>query len=107
MRLYLLCAGGGRGGSSTHWLWHDNSSAMTGLWRYSATIYFEYSIAPYVQAFRNQQKGARVLLKEADDPDRFGVAALDEKLIFQIEEKLSQAQSNHAAVGRYMCDSQV
>jgi glucose-1-phosphate thymidylyltransferase len=68
---------------------------------------FEYSIATYVQEFRNQQQGARVLLKEVGDPDRFGVAALDEKSIFQIEEKPSQPKSNHAVVGCYMYDSQV
>lgn len=68
---------------------------------------FEYSIAPYVHDFINQQSGARVLLKEVGDPERFGIAALDEKWIFQIEEKPSQPRSNHAVVGCYMYDSQV
>jgi glucose-1-phosphate thymidylyltransferase len=68
---------------------------------------FEYSIAPYVEDFRNQLQGGRVLLKEVGDPDRFGVAALDEKLIFKIEEKPSQPKSNHAVVGCYMYDSLV
>ena len=68
---------------------------------------FEYSIAPYVEAFRGQVKGGRVLLKEVGDPERFGIAALDEKLILQIEEKPSQPKSNHAVVGCYMYDSQV
>ena len=47
------------------------------------------------------------MLKEVGDPVRFGIAALDEKLIFQIEEKPSQPKSNHAVVGCYMYDSQV
>ena len=68
---------------------------------------FEYSIAPYVEEFRKQQRGGRVLLKEVGDPDRFGIAALDEQSIFQIEEKPSQPKSNHAVVGCYMYDSQV
>jgi len=68
---------------------------------------FEYSIAPYVEEFRKQQKGGRVLLKEVGDPDRFGIAALDEQSIFQIEEKPRQPKSNHAVVGCYMYDSQV
>ena len=38
---------------------------------------FEYSIAPYVEGFRKQQTGARVLLKQVGDPERYGVAALD------------------------------
>jgi glucose-1-phosphate thymidylyltransferase len=68
---------------------------------------FEYSIAPYVEEFGKQQKGARVLLKEVGDPERFGIAALDERLIFQIEEKPSLPKSNHAVVGCYMYDAQV
>ena len=68
---------------------------------------FEYSIAPYVEDFRSQNQGARVLLKAVGDPDRFGIAALDEKSIIQIEEKPSQPKSNHAVVGCYMYDSQV
>jgi len=68
---------------------------------------FEYSIAPYVEEFRGQEEGGRVLLKEVGDPERFGIAALDEKLILQIEEKPSQPKSNHAVVGCYMYDAQV
>ena len=68
---------------------------------------FEYSIAPYVNEFRNQKHGARVLLKEVGDPERFGVAALDEQLILQIEEKPTEPKSNHAVVGCYMYDGMV
>ena len=68
---------------------------------------FEYSIAPYVEEFRKQDQGGRVLLKEVGDPDRFGIAAMDEMQILQIEEKPSQPKSNHAVVGCYMYDSRV
>ena len=68
---------------------------------------FEYSIAPYVDEFREQEKGGRVLLKEVGNPERFGIAALDEKLILHIEEKPSQPKSNYAAVGCYMYDAEV
>jgi len=68
---------------------------------------FEFSIAPYLNEFRAQKKGARVLLKEVGDPERFGIAALDEKLIINIEEKPSEPKSNHAVVGCYMYDSKV
>lgn len=68
---------------------------------------FEYSIATYVDDFRKQDEGARVLLKEVSDPDRFGIAALDEKTILRIEEKPSEPKSNHAVVGCYMYDHQV
>ncbi len=66
---------------------------------------FEYSIAPYVEEFRNQEHGARVLLKEVGDPERFGAAALDEQFILQIEEKPTEPKSNHAVVGCYMYDN--
>ena len=68
---------------------------------------FEYSIAAYVNEFQIQEKGARVLLKEVGDPERFGIAALDEKLIISIEEKPSEPKSSHAVVGCYMYDHKV
>ena len=68
---------------------------------------FERSIAPFVDAFRVQERGARVMLKEVGDPERYGVAALDEKLILSIEEKPSQPKSNHAVVGCYAYDHKV
>lgn len=68
---------------------------------------FEYSIAPYVQAFAEQQGGAHVLLKEVQEPQRYGIAALDEKHILEIEEKPSQPKSSFAVLGCYMYDRQV
>ncbi len=68
---------------------------------------FEYSISPYIEAFRKQKSGARVLLKEVGDPERFGIAALDEKQILEIEEKPSSPKSNYAVVGCYMFDEHV
>lgn len=68
---------------------------------------FERSIAPFVDAFRIQERGARVMLKEVGDPERYGVAALDEKLILQIEEKPSAPRSNYAVVGCYAYDDRV
>jgi len=68
---------------------------------------FEYSIAPHAQEFRAQDVGARVLLKEVGDPDRFGIAALDEQMILEIEEKPSAPKSNYAVVGCYMYDQNV
>ena len=68
---------------------------------------FEESIAGHIADFRDQDRGARVLLKEVGDPERFGVAALDEKLIIEIEEKPTEPKSNHAVVGCYMYDDSV
>ena len=68
---------------------------------------FEYSINPHIQDFKQQASGARVLLKEVGEPERFGIAALDEKQIISIEEKPSQPKSSYAVVGCYMYDNQV
>jgi len=68
---------------------------------------FEYSIKPHVDDFRRQIRGARILLKEVGDPERFGVAALDEQVIISIEEKPARPQSKYAVVGCYMYDEQV
>ena len=68
---------------------------------------FEYSIAPYIRRYREQIEGARVLLKEVGDPERFGIAALDEQQVIEIEEKPSAPRSNHAVVGLYCFDEQV
>ena len=68
---------------------------------------FEHSIKPHVETFRKQERGARVLIKEVDNPEHFGVAALDETHIVEIEEKPQKPKSNHAVVGCYMYDEQV
>lgn len=68
---------------------------------------FEYSIAPYVDSFRRQGIGARVLLKHVGDPERYGVAALDEHQVIEIEEKPKAPKSSLAVVGLYLYDAQV
>lgn len=68
---------------------------------------FEYSIRPHVQAFVNQLVGAKILLKEVRDPERFAIAALDEQQIIKIEEKPTRPKTNYAVVGCYMYDNNV
>jgi len=68
---------------------------------------FQKSIAPYVDTFTKQEAGARVLLKKVSDPYRFGIAALDEKQIIEIEEKPASPKSSFAVVGLYFFDSKV
>jgi len=65
------------------------------------------SIRPYVERFRAQPSGARVLLKEVENPSDFGIAALDEKKILSIEEKPALPKSEYAVIGYYMYDEQV
>jgi glucose-1-phosphate thymidylyltransferase len=68
---------------------------------------FERSIKPYVEAFKKNEVGARVLLKKVSDATRFGVAALDEEQVLEIEEKPTHPKSNYAVVGCYMYDDRV
>lgn len=64
-------------------------------------------ITPYMQRFANQDSGARILLKEVEDPERFGCPELDGNRIVRIEEKPLQPKSNYAVTGIYMYDSRV
>jgi len=68
---------------------------------------FERTIKTYMQNFIKQKKGARVLLKPVDNPERFGVAEINDKHILSIEEKPKIPKSNYAVLGAYFYDSQV
>ncbi len=67
----------------------------------------ERSIAPAVAAYRAQPSGARILLKEVDDPQRFGVPVFDGRRIVRIEEKPARPLSSYAVTGIYFYDHQV
>jgi glucose-1-phosphate thymidylyltransferase len=67
----------------------------------------EHPIGPYVENFKAQQSGARILLKEVDDPQRFGVAAIEGDAIVRIDEKPAAPASHYAVIGIYMYDAQV
>lgn len=66
-----------------------------------------HSIKKYVDKFRKQEEGARVLLRKVDDPERYGIAALDELKIVEIEEKPFMPKSSYAVIGIYMYDEKV
>jgi glucose-1-phosphate thymidylyltransferase len=67
----------------------------------------EQSIRGAAEAFRKQDKGARILLKEVPDAERFGVAELNGDRIVGIEEKPKHPKSNLAVTGIYMYDETV
>lgn len=56
---------------------------------------------------REFKSGARIFLKRVDDPERFGVAVLDEDRIVKIEEKPKTPTSNFAITGLYLYDKTV
>jgi len=68
---------------------------------------FEDNITPFVESFTKQEKGAKILLKEVSDAQRFGVAELKDGKIISIEEKPKQPKSNFAVTGIYMYDATV
>lgn len=68
---------------------------------------FEESIVPFVNNFRIQQNGAKILIQEVKDPQRYGVPELQGSNIISIEEKPSQPRSNYAVTGIYMYDNTV
>lgn len=67
----------------------------------------EENIGPHVRAFAEQHSGARILLKEVPDPERFGVPVLDGDRIIRIEEKPAEPKSRYAVTGIYMYDRRV
>lgn len=67
----------------------------------------ERSIRQAVEDFRRQPAGARILLKEVPDAERFGVAEISGQHIVNIEEKPKHPKSNYAVTGIYMYDATV
>ncbi len=67
----------------------------------------EGNIRDAVEAFREQPRGARILLKQVPDAERFGVAELKGDRIIGIEEKPPQPKSNYAVTGIYLYDGTV
>jgi glucose-1-phosphate thymidylyltransferase len=68
---------------------------------------FQDDISAYVAGFKKQKTGAKILLKEARDPQRYGVAELKSGKVIGIEEKPKKPKSNLAVTGIYMYDSAV
>lgn len=70
---------------------------------------FQETIEPYVESFRKQDKGGKVLLKQVslDDALRFGVADVRDGKIIGIEEKPAKPKSGLIVTGCYMYDDRV
>ena len=67
----------------------------------------EKGIRQSVDDYRKQEKGAKILIKEAQDPERFGVAEMKDGKLIGIEEKPRQPKSRYVVTGVYMYDHQV
>jgi glucose-1-phosphate thymidylyltransferase len=65
------------------------------------------NIRTAVNAYREQERGAKILLKRVPDPQRFGVPELEGKRVVCIEEKPPAPRSEYAVIGIYMYDARV
>ena len=67
----------------------------------------EGNIRAAVDAYKEQRRGAKILLKRVPDPARFGVPVLDGPRVVRIEEKPREPKSEYAVIGIYMYDGEV
>jgi glucose-1-phosphate thymidylyltransferase len=67
----------------------------------------EGAVATAVERFGSQRVGARLVLAEVPDAERFGVAELRDGRIVSIEEKPARPKSRYAVTGIYMYDARV
>jgi glucose-1-phosphate thymidylyltransferase len=70
---------------------------------------FQENLTAYVDEYRVQGRGGKVLLKEVslEDARRFGVATVEEGRCVHIEEKPADPQSSLVVTGFYMYDDRV
>jgi glucose-1-phosphate thymidylyltransferase len=67
----------------------------------------ENNICRAVQNFQQQKDGAKILLKEVTDAERFGVAEIRGDRVVGIEEKPKNPKSHYAVIGIYLYDATV
>jgi glucose-1-phosphate thymidylyltransferase len=67
----------------------------------------ENNICEAVEKYKKQKHGAKILLKEVPDAQRFGVAEIHDDRVVGIVEKPSVPKSNYAVIGIYFYDATV
>ncbi len=68
---------------------------------------FEHSIAPVVRRFRQDPRGARIVLAEVDNPGSYGVAVMRDGRLVRIVEKPKAPPSRLVVTGLYLYDPRV
>lgn len=68
---------------------------------------FHDELNKYIKEFEEKRYKAMVLLKQVEDPQRYGVPVLDGERIVAIEEKPEQPKSTYCVTGIYMYDGGV
>ena len=67
----------------------------------------ENNVLHAVENFKNQNGGAKILLKQVADAQRFGVAEIRGDHVIGIEEKPESPKSDYAVIGIYLYDAMV
>ena len=67
----------------------------------------ENNILEAAERYKKQGQGAKILLKEVPNAQRFGVAEIQGDRVLRIEEKPAVPKSNYAVIGVYFYDSSV
>ena len=67
----------------------------------------ERNIIAAVDNYRKQDEGAKIILKEVENPSDYGVAELDGERVIGIVEKPKEPKTNLAVIGIYMYDNSV
>jgi glucose-1-phosphate thymidylyltransferase len=65
------------------------------------------NLKQHAERFLAQGGGARLLLKQVTDPERFGVAEIRDGKVVGVEEKPKNPKSNYAITGIYFYDGEV
>jgi glucose-1-phosphate thymidylyltransferase len=68
---------------------------------------FQLGIGEAAETFKRQGEGAMILLKDVEEPQRFGVPVFENGKVIKIEEKPRSPRSKYAVVGAYFYDSSV
>jgi glucose-1-phosphate thymidylyltransferase len=68
---------------------------------------FQNSLKNYADKFIAQKNGARILLKQVANPQRFGVAEIIDGKVVGIQEKPDEPKSDYAVTGIYFYDDLV
>ncbi|MEN9406508.1 MAG: hypothetical protein RLZ12_792 [Bacillota bacterium] len=68
---------------------------------------FEDALDDFVKSYQERPEGAKVLLKEVQDPTRFGVPTIAGSKILAIEEKPRLPKSSYCVTGVYIYDQSV
>jgi glucose-1-phosphate thymidylyltransferase len=68
---------------------------------------FQSGLKTYADQFLARKSGAKILLKQVSEPQRFGVAEIVDGRIVSIEEKPKKPKSDYAVTGIYFYDKTV